>query len=121
MVRQRRAFQLARTLNGRDPALRIIILLEMSTQESVIGAFRCGAFGVFCRTESLSDLTGCIERVSRGEIWASPTHSGFLVEALRSTPSCEGIETAKIDQLSRREFQVVEHAAQGESNKQIAD
>jgi DNA-binding CsgD family transcriptional regulator len=27
----------------------------------------------------------------------------------------------KIDQLSRREFQVAEHAAQGEGNKQIAD
>jgi DNA-binding CsgD family transcriptional regulator len=32
-----------------------------------------------------------------------------------------GLEAGKIDQLSRREFQVVEHAAQGESNKQIAD
>jgi DNA-binding CsgD family transcriptional regulator len=98
-----------------------VILLEMSTPESVIGAFRCGAFSVFCRTESLTELSGCIERVSRGEIWTNQAHSGFLLEALRSTPSCEGIETGKIDQLSRREFQVAEHAAQGESNKQIAD
>jgi two-component system nitrate/nitrite response regulator NarL len=44
-----------------------------------------------------------------------------LLEAFRSTPSCEGIEIGKIDQLSRREFQIAEHAAQGESNKQIAD
>ena len=62
-----------------------------------------------------------LERVSRGEIWASQAHSEFLLEALRSTPSCEGIEAGEIDQLSRRELQVVEHAAQGESNKQIAD
>jgi DNA-binding CsgD family transcriptional regulator len=44
-----------------------------------------------------------------------------LLEALRSTPSCEGIEAGKIDQLSPRELQVAERAAQGESNKQIAD
>jgi DNA-binding CsgD family transcriptional regulator len=44
-----------------------------------------------------------------------------LLEALQSTPSCEGITAAKIDLLSRRELQVAEHAAQGQSNKQIAD
>jgi two-component system, NarL family, nitrate/nitrite response regulator NarL len=117
----KKGLQIARTLNGRDPSLRVVILLEMSTPESVIGAFRCGAFGVFCRTESLSELSSCIERVSRGEIWASQAHSEFLLESLRSTPSCEGIKTGKIDQLSRRELQVAEHTAQGESNKQIAD
>ena len=117
----KKGLQVARTLNGRDPSLRVVILLEMSTPESVIGAFRCGAFSVFCRTESLSELSSCIERVSRGEIWASQAHSGFLLEALRSTPSCEGIVTGRIDQLSRRQLQVAEHAAQGESNKQIAD
>ena len=117
----KKGLQVARTLNGRDPSVRIVILLEMSTRESVIAAFRCGAAGVFCRTESLSELPSCIERVSRGEIWASKSHSEFLLEALRSTPSCEGIGAGKIDQLSRRELQVAEHAAQGESNKQIAD
>ena len=117
----KKGLQIARTINVRDPAVRIVVLLETSTPESVIGAFRCGALAAFCRTESLSDLYSCIERVSRGEIWASPAHSAFLVEALRSAPSCEGIEAGKLDQLSRREFQVVEHAAQGGSNKQIAE
>ena len=98
-----------------------MILLEASSRESVIAAFRCGAAGVFCRTESLSELASCIERVSRGEIGANKNHSEFLLETLRSTPSCEGIDAGKIDQLSPRELQVAEHAAQGESNKQIAD
>ena len=117
----KKGLQVARSLNGRHPSVRIVILLEMGTQKSVMGAFQCGAMGVFCRTESLSELPRCLERVSRGEIWASQIHSEFLLEALRSIPSYEGIETGKIDQLSRREVQVAEHAAQGESNKQIAD
>jgi two-component system, NarL family, nitrate/nitrite response regulator NarL len=117
----KKGLQVGRTLNSRHPSVRIVILLEMSTRESVIAAFRCGAAGVFCRTESLSELPSCIERVSRGEIWASKNQSEFLLETLRSTPSCEGIGAGKIDQLSHRELQVAEHAAQGESNKQIAD
>jgi two-component system, NarL family, nitrate/nitrite response regulator NarL len=117
----KKGLQLARTLNSRNPSVGIVILLETSTQESVIAAFRCGAAGVFSRTESLAELARCIERVSRGEIGANKHHSEFLLEALRSTPSCEGIGAGKIDQLSPRELQVAEHAAQGESNKQIAD
>jgi two-component system, NarL family, nitrate/nitrite response regulator NarL len=117
----KKGLPIARNLTRRDPSVRIVILLETSTRESVIAAFRCGASGVFSRTDLLSDLPSCIERVSQGEIWASKSHSAFLLEALRSAPSCEGIEHGKIDQLSRRELQVAEHAAQGESNKQIAD
>ena len=117
----KKGLQIARSLNTRYPDVRIVVLLDADSRESVIASFRCGAMGVFCRTEPLSELVACIERVSRGEIWASRSHSKFLLEALRSTPSCEGITAAKIDLLTHRELQVAEHAAQGQSNKQIAD
>ena len=117
----KKGLQVARTLKSRNPSVGIVILLDGSTRESVIAAFRCGAAGVFSRTESLSELARCIEHVSRGEIGVNSNHSQFLLEALRSTPSCEGIDAGKIDQLSPRELQVAERAAQGESNKQIAD
>ena len=117
----KKGLQVARTLGARHPDLRIVALLEVSSRDSVIAAFRCGATGVFSRTEPLFDLLACIERVSRGEIWASKSHAQFLLEALRSTPSCEGIDAGKIGLLSHRELQVAECAAQGQSNKQIAD
>ena len=117
----KKGLQVARNLNSRHPSVHIVMLLETGTRESVIAAFRCGAVGVFCRTDPLPELPACIEHVGRGEIWASRNHSQFLLEALRSTPSCEGIEGAKIDLLSHRELQVAERAAQGQSNKQIAD
>ena len=117
----KKGLQVARALKARRPEIRLVVLLEVSARETVIASFRCGATGVFCRTEPLSDLVSCIERVSRGEIWASRKHSEFLLEALRSAPSCEGIEAGKIDLLTHRELQVAECAAQGQSNKQIAD
>ena len=116
-----RGLQVARTLNARQPNIRLVVLLEVGVREAVIAAFRCGATGVFCRTEPLSELPTCIERVSRGEIWASRNHTEFLLEALRSAPSCDGIGAEKIRLLSHRELQVAECAAQGQSNKQIAD
>jgi len=116
-----RGLQVARTLTARQPNIRLVALLQVGVREAVIAAFRCGATGVFCRTEPLSELPTCIERVSRGEIWASRNHTEFLLEALRSAPSCEGIGAEKIRLLSHRELQVAECAAQGQSNKQIAD
>lgn len=117
----KKGLRIARSLNTRYPDVRIVVLLDVGSRESIIASFRCGAMGVFCRTEPLCELVACIERVSRGEIGASPTNSRFLIEALKSTPSCEGITAAKIDLLTHRELQVAEHAAQGQSNKQIAD
>jgi DNA-binding NarL/FixJ family response regulator len=95
----KKGLQVARTLKSRNPSVGIVILLEGSNRESVIAAFRCGAAGVFSRTESLSELARCIEHVSRGEIGVNKNHSQFLLDALRSIPSCEGIKTDKIDQL----------------------
>src|SRR5580693_5357165 len=60
-----KGLQIARILHTRYPDVRIVLLLEAGSRESVIASFRCGAMGVFCRTEPLSELVSCIERVSR--------------------------------------------------------
>ena len=117
----KKGLQVARTVHSRRPDIQLVVLLEQGTRESVSASFRCGATGVFCRTESLSELPVCIECVSRGKIWASPNHSQFLLEVIRSVPSCEGIDSSKLGLLSHRELQVAECAAQGQSNKQIAE
>ena len=75
-----KGLHLARTLSARLPELHIVVLLEVATPDSVIAAFRCGATGVFCRTEPISELPACIERVSRGEIWANSSHSQLFAQ-----------------------------------------
>jgi len=117
----KKGLQVARALNAVHPGIHIVILLEESTRESIIASFRCGATGVFCRTEPISELHNCIERVNRGEIWAGRDQAQYLLEALRNVPSCDGMEHGKLRLLSKRELEVAEHAAQGQSNKQIAD
>jgi len=117
----KRGLQAARAVNAHYRNVHIVVLLELSTRESVIAAFRCGAIGVFCRSKPLVEFRTCIERVSRGEIWANCVETEYLLEAARNTPSCDGIDSDKVSMLSKREVQVAEGAAQGYSNKQIAD
>lgn len=117
----RRGLQFVRAINTNHRNVHIVSLLERSAQDEVIAAFRCGAKGVFCRNNPLAEFRSCIERVSRGEIWASGVETEYLLEALRSAPSCDGIDSDKVRMLSKREIQVAECAVQGYSNKQIAE
>ena len=86
-----------------------------------MAAFRCGAKGVFSRSEPPGEFRACIERVGSGEIWAGRKEAEFLLAAMRNSPSCDGIDDDKVSALSKRELEVAECAAQGQSNKQIAD
>jgi len=117
----KRGLQVGRALHAHSPNIHIVILCEISAREPVIAAFRCGAKGVFCRSQPMAEFCACIERVSRGEIWADQIQAEYLLEAVRGTPSCDGIDSDKVGMLSKREVQVAEGAAQGYSNKQIAD
>src|SRR5215831_2846294 len=102
----RKGIQLARSINSHHPSIYLVILHETSQREAVVASFRNGARGVFCRTEPISEFIECVERVSRGQIWASHTEIGFLLEALQSIPSCDGID--KVRGLSKREVKCVE-------------
>ena len=114
-----KGLQIVRTLNIRLPNVRIVILLDALVRESVVSAFRSGATGVFCRTEQVSEFRACVEQVSRGELWAKEGAAEYLLEALRSSPSCDGMQ-GNISMLSKREIEVVECAVQGQTNRQIA-
>jgi DNA-binding NarL/FixJ family response regulator len=111
--------QIVRTLSMRLPSVRIVILLDVLVRESVVSAFRSGATGVFCRTAQVSEFRACVEQVSRGELWAKEGATEYLLEALRSSPSCDAME-GNISMLSKREIEVVECAVQGHTNRQIA-
>jgi DNA-binding NarL/FixJ family response regulator len=113
-----KGMQLARSVRARTHDLSIVILLESLEREKVIAAFRSGAKGVFCRTEALSELHTCIERVSEGRICTGRVETEYLLEAIESAPTCDGL--AELRALTKREVAVADLAAQGLGNRQIA-
>jgi DNA-binding NarL/FixJ family response regulator len=97
----------------------VIVLLNSSEREAVISAFRAGALGIFCRTESVRLLAKCIRSVHAGQVWASSAELQFVLQALagparaRFTPETEAA-------LSPREIDVVLGLTEGLSNRDIA-
>jgi len=117
----KKGLSLARRLNASHPGIHIAMLLDVTTRESVIAAFRAGARAVFSRSAGLTELGNCIERTSRGEIFAGNVEAEYLLEALRASPSCDTIDSETLSKLSKREIEVAEWAAQGHTNRQIGD
>jgi two-component system, NarL family, nitrate/nitrite response regulator NarL len=113
-----KGIEVARNITSRQPGIHIVILIEISQRDIVVASFRNGARGVFCRTEPLSEFIKCVEHVGCGQIWASSAEIGYLLEVVKSAPSCDGIDQVG---LSKREISVAEAAAQGFTNKQIAE
>ncbi|PYX45962.1 MAG: hypothetical protein DMG79_17890, partial [Acidobacteria bacterium] len=86
----------------------------------VIEAFRAGARGVFCRTESLKLLAKSIRCVHEGQIWANSSELQFLLESMSEPVPMKFLSASGDALLSARELDVVRCVAEGLSNREIA-
>jgi two-component system nitrate/nitrite response regulator NarL len=113
-------FDLADAVSRARPSVYIVILLNETTHEMVIDAFRSGARGVFSRQQPMADFLDCVEHVRRGFLWAGTEGASCLLEAFKSIPAPNLINSNNAPALTARELQVVQCAATGKTNRTIA-
>jgi DNA-binding NarL/FixJ family response regulator len=116
----RKGFEVARELHAAVPESKIVMLLDSADRSQVVEAFRAGARGVFCRSESLKSLAKCIHCVAQGQVWASSRELRFVLEALGEALPLHVVDARGATLLSRREQEVVRCVAEGLSNREIA-
>lgn len=107
--------------NAQHPGVRIILLMDTASREAVVDAFRSGASGIFSCNQGIADFLKCVDRVSKGEIWASRSDIDYLLSALRATPGSRMIGCEDLSVLSKRELEVVRYAGEGLNNREIAE
>jgi DNA-binding NarL/FixJ family response regulator len=113
-------FQVARKLRTAHPNTRIVMLLDTSERISILEAFRAGARGVFCRTESVKSLARCIYSAHLGQVWANSRELGYVLEAVSQALPGRTADADGLSKLSKREQDVVRCVADGLSNREIA-
>jgi len=111
--------QLAQQLQAINSNLVTIMLSDSSNGPAVVEAFRAGASGVFTRDGSLELLRKCILTVVRGQVWAS-TEELRSAFATFSHTSLSGLQPEDLEELTVREREVVQLAAKGIKNREIA-
>jgi two-component system nitrate/nitrite response regulator NarL len=118
--KSRNGFELAQAVSRGHPSVLIVILLNQSTHESVVSAFRSGARGVFSRQQPVAEFLDCVDHVRKGFIWAGAQETTLLLDAFRCIPSPDMAVANESSPLTVRELQVVQCAAKGKTNKVIA-
>lgn len=113
-------FDLAHKVHRVHPFVPLVILLNQSTHDAVINAFRCGARGVFSRQQPVADFLDCVEHVRKGFIWAGAQETTFLLDAFKSIAFPYLAQDSGSSPLTMRELQVVKCAARGRTNRVIA-
>ncbi|TWI70175.1 DNA-binding NarL/FixJ family response regulator [Pseudoduganella lurida] len=97
------------------PAIAVLILSMHDKQEYVAQAIGAGARGYVLKDAPGKDIVVAIETVMSGGIYYSAALARQLVQ--QSVPAPAGTTQ---EELTAREKEVLDHIANGESNKQIA-
>jgi two-component system nitrate/nitrite response regulator NarL len=103
------------------PKAHFVLILESSTHDLVVEAFRAGAHGVICRDIGLGALRKCIDAVNRGQIWANSEQLGFVLQVFSQRWVPQNIvDSQGRSLLSKRELDVVRCVSEGMTNRDVA-
>jgi DNA-binding NarL/FixJ family response regulator len=100
------------------PGVKFLALSVSDAPEDVIAVIRAGARGYVTKTISADELAAAIERVANGDAVFSPRLAGFVLDAFRSGAQLTG--DADLNQLTKREREVLQLIARGYMYKEIA-
>jgi DNA-binding NarL/FixJ family response regulator len=114
-------FRALRLMLDRDPAVKAVLLLDSPDPNLVVDAFRTGAKGVFCHSESgIKALCLCVDRVHAGQIWANSSELTHVLEAFTRLAPIRVVNADGMRLLTKREEDVVRLLAEGLQNREIA-
>ena len=112
----------ARQIRGENPHIGIVLVTMFDDAESVFAGMRAGARGYVLKEAEPEELGRAIEAAARGEVMLAPK----IAEKLLAQFEGEGREGSRTEPelpyaaLTQREREVLQLAADGLSNKEIA-
>jgi DNA-binding NarL/FixJ family response regulator len=101
------------------PAQRFLALSVSDAAEDVIAVIRAGARGYVTKSISGHELADAIGRVRDGDAVFSPRLAGFVLDAFHGEIPAAEVDP-ELDQLTRREREVLRLIARGYLYKEIA-
>jgi len=101
------------------PQTRFLALSVSDAAEDVIAVIRGGARGYVTKAISGPDLCEAVRRVHAGDAYFSPRLAGFVLDAFRGAAAGELGLDPELDQLTRRERDVLRLVAAGFTYKEV--
>lgn len=109
-------------LHTQWPTIKVIILTTFDEDEYIFEGLRAGALGYLLKAVSGDELADAIRRVAAGQALIDPAVTLKVVNAFaRLAPPMRAIDAGLTEPLSERELEILKLAAQGLSNREIAE
>jgi two-component system, NarL family, response regulator LiaR len=99
-----------------SPRSNIVILTSYHDDEFIVPAIKAGALSYLLKDVSPSELIAAVKKASVGEAVLHPQVAQKLMKGLR-----ENAENQIVEELSKRELEVLQLVAEGLSNLEIAE
>lgn len=109
--------QATKMIKTEMPEIKIMMLTSFSDQDHVIPALEAGASGYQLKDIEPDELIHCIKKIMSGENQLHPKATSHLLANLSNK---ENNERNLLEQLTKRELDVLKEIARGKSNKEIA-
>ena len=109
-----------RVILERHPRTRVLALTVLSSDEDVAAALQAGMCGFLSKDTSIEDVVAAVRAAASGSAWLSPRAAEVVLGAVRRADAGYEPDPELIDQLSRREFDVLRLIARGLGNVEIA-
>ncbi len=103
-----------------NPHIGIILVTMYDDPESAFAGMRAGARGYVLKEAEPEELRRAMEAAQRGEVMLCPIIATKLLEHFRTEPGAAK-PRLPYEQLTQRELEVLQSAADGLTNKQIAE
>lgn len=106
-----------REIKKHCPEIKVMMLTSFSDQDHVIPALEAGASGYQLKDIEPDELVKAIKQLMTGENQLHPKATSHLLSHLSGKNSSE---KKSVDELTKREIEVLQEIAKGKSNKEIA-
>jgi DNA-binding NarL/FixJ family response regulator len=108
-----------RQIKSAQPEIEVVVLSMHATRSYVLQLLQAGASAYLLKDSALEDLAAALEAVSKGGLYLSPSIStAVTLKNEAADLSLKNLVNAQ--RLTRRELQVLQLIADGNSTKEIA-
>ena len=102
-----------------DAPPRVAMLTASEADDDLMQAIKLGALGYILKGVGASELVGLVRELQAGRSYVSPGLAGRLLVAMRRRDV--KVEANPLDDLSRREEDILKLVAQGKSNREVGE
>jgi two-component system, NarL family, response regulator DevR len=109
--------EVCRDIRAVDPSLKALILTSYDDDEALFSAIMAGAAGYLLKDVKGHDIIEAIERVAAGQSLIDPALMARVLDRVRNGPQV----APELSRLTEQERKLLEHLAEGLTNRQISE